>query len=283
MSKKQVISLVTISAMLLSGTAGVFADELTIGSSEPSATVEAPATAEEENTTTTENQPVENGTESSTDDDSVENPDVGTVIGSDDATVTVPSTDDSIIGEPNPSEEPKNDDLAIEPKDTEPAPTLSDVSTKPSEIPEKPSDEPKTPTVEPSKEVPKEAPKQDVEKPIKDKTKEPQGTDDLFIKPIKEPTLTEPIFSQKGDKIVGTQDSQLLVQKSDGTIQTRNANDLGGTVLSDGTVAVKDSTGEMKRLPKTGDDMFGSLLMSVSGIIALLGTVFIKMKNILSL
>ncbi|MBF0777878.1 hypothetical protein [Streptococcus cuniculi] len=286
MSKKQVISLVTVGAMLLSGSAGVFADEITsssvleeiVTSTEKSTEV---STMEEETATTIENQPVENKTDLPTDDDSVENPDAGTVIGSDDATITPPSTDDSIIGGENPLEEPKGDDSTVEPKDDVPAPNLPDTSTKPSE---EPADEPKTPTpptVEPSKEVPKEAPKQEPEKPVKDKTKEPQGNPGLILKPIKEPTLTEPIFSQKGDKIVGTQNSQLLIQKSDGTLQTKSATDLGGTVLSDGTVALKDSTGEMKRLPKTGDDAIGSFAMAISGVIALFGTIFFKMKNIL--
>lgn len=267
MSKKQVISLVTLGAMFLSGSAGVLADELVVGSPE-STIVEAPA----------ENQPVEKEVEMIS--DVVDIGTGGTVIGSDDATITPPSTDDSIIVQPNQPEAPKGDDSSVEPK-VEEKPVQPELTPNLSEKPENPIvSEPKTPEpsiTEPSKEIPKT----DVEQADKGKEKEQKGTDDPLLKPIEEPTPEQPIVSDKGHKIVGTQNSQLLVQKEDGTIQIQQAEEVGATVNSDGTVALKTSTGELKRLPKTGDDMLGSIVISVSGLIALFGTVFVKIKHIL--
>lgn len=262
MSKKQVISLVTVGAMLLSGSAGVFADEVSETQNLP---VVSEALTESESGTVPENGEV-----------------VDDGLSGVDTPIEEPIIPDIPAEEPK-DETPKVDEQPIIPDVPEEAPSLPEPST-PSNT-ELPKEEPKDDKVSevPTEEIPStpETPKQDVEQPLKDKTKEPQADDSLFIKPIKEPTPAEPIFSQKGDKIIGTQDSQLLIQKSDGTIQTQSVNDLGGTVLSDGTVALKDSTGEVKRLPKTGDDVAGSFAMAISGVIALFGTAFVKAKKLL--
>lgn len=205
MNKKQVISLVTVGAMLLSSSVGVLAEELVVGS--PESTVEVPI----------ENPPTE--TELPTD-DVVEKSD-GTIIGSDDATITPPSTDDSIISQPVPSEEPKEDGSIVEPKVEESSqPTIP---TKPTEVPEKP-------TVEIPKEN-KETPKEDKEQSTQDTSKDIQKNDDSLLKPIEDLTPEQPIISEQGHKIVGTQDSQVLVQKVDGTVQVQNAGEVGAIIL----------------------------------------------------
>ena len=89
---------------------------------------------------------------------------------------------------------------------------------------------------------------------------EPSPVEDpQTIKPIPEPVVTfNPFETPSGQIVVGTQNSQVIVQNADGSTQTVKAEDVGGTTNSDGTVTLPTASGEAKTLPQTGEE--GSLL-----------------------
>lgn len=261
MTKKQIVTTLTLATLALSQ-AGVSADELAVDT-DASTTIERTEGKSEDVTPVEPTAPIE----------VPEAP-----------TEEIPSTPENPTPEQPVEPLPTEPTVPIQPVEpsTPPSTELPTEEPKDDKVPEVPKEEvPSTPET-PKVEEPDKAPKQDVEQPLGDKPKEkePQADDPLFTKPITEPTLGQPIFSHKGDKIIGTQDSQLLVQNQDGTVQTQSAAEAGATVHSDGTVLLKDSTGEVKRLPKTGDDAAGSFAMAISGVIALFGTAFLKTKNL---
>lgn len=86
-------------------------------------------------------------------------------------------------------------------------------------------------------------PKKDVELPKQTET----------LKPVTQREVTAPIATADGYQVVGTQDSQVLVQEVDGTVITVSAETVGGSVQKDGTVALKTKDNKLVVLPSTGE------------------------------
>lgn len=153
----------------------------------------------------------------------------------------VPSdpADPSTTTPSTPSEEPKSDD-----------------STQPSGEPTSPSDDNGQTTPAPTDPSAGEVPRD--------------------VKPTPEPVVTfNPFETPSGQTVVGTQNSQVIVQNADGSTQTVKAEDVGGTTNSDGTVTLPTALGEAKTLPQTGEE--GSLLSAIGlGLLSLVGVIFKK-------
>ncbi|HHY6851933.1 TPA: LPXTG cell wall anchor domain-containing protein [Streptococcus agalactiae] len=144
-------------------------------------------------------------------------------------------SDPSTTTPSTPSEEPKSDD-----------------STQPSGEPTSPSDNNGQATPAPSDPSTGDVPKD--------------------VKPI---VTFNPFETPSGQTVVGTQNSQVIVQNTDGSTQTVKAEDIGGTTNSDGTVTLPTASGEAKTLPQTGEE--GSLLSAIGlGLLSLVGVIFKK-------
>lgn len=227
MTKKQLLSALALSTITLAQSGFVSADEvIPVDPSSPSTEVVTPIEPSAPVETPTEpTQPVETPTEPTT------------------PPVELTPTDPSVSVQPvEPSTSPSTEVPKEEPIGPEVSKEEMPATTEISK-PEQPVES-----------IPREDPKSDNEGAKKDVPKEPQGDGDILLKPIEEPTVEQPIVGINGDRVVGTQDSQLLIQKSDGTIQAKSASEVGATVNSDGTIALKTSTGELKRLPQTGEE-----------------------------
>lgn len=80
-----------------------------------------------------------------------------------------------------------------------------------------------------------------------------------------------PVTTDKGQVIVGTQDSQLVVETSSGERQVLAPEQVGARTNADGTISVKTSSGQMVTLPKTGErgasvlSVIGGLVLAVTG------------------
>ncbi|WP_369426892.1 hypothetical protein [Streptococcus sinensis] len=85
--------------------------------------------------------------------------------------------------------------------------------------------------------------------------------------PMPEPNQTfEPFETNGGQTVVGTQNSQVVVQQADGSTNLVSAESIGGKTNADGTVTLTSASGEMKNLPETGEEAFISSLLSLIGL-----------------
>ncbi|OBZ00651.1 hypothetical protein BBG03_03450 [Streptococcus dysgalactiae subsp. equisimilis] len=141
--------------------------------------------------------------------------------------------------------------------------------------PSEPREEPVSPTPsEPQEEPVSPTPSEPQEKPVSPTPSTPQE-EPVVVNPVE-----NPIEISQG-KIVGTQNGSVVIQGSDGLVNTLSADSVGGSIQEDGTILVKDSTGKLTRLPNTGQKMLDSFIMTVIGVISLLGVALIKLKNAL--
>ncbi|CQR25139.1 transposon related peptidoglycan linked protein (LPXTG motif) [Streptococcus varani] len=161
--------------------------------------------------------------------------------------------------------EPANPTPPVEPTDPSTPQTTEEPKT---EDPTPPSEEPVTP--------PSDGNGQTTPVPTEPSTGEAPQT----IKPIPEPVVTfNPFETPGGQTVVGTQNSQVVIQNNDGSTQTVNAEEVGGATNADGTVTVKAASGEVKTLPQTGEEAGG--LFSLLGTVILTSLGFLKKKKII--
>lgn len=156
---------------------------------------------------------------------------------------------------------------------TEPtAPTPGTDSSTP--VPTEPNTKPSTPTPVPDKPTepkPSEEPKPTDTKPAEPKPGE--VTPDVIDKvdPNNGSVTIKPVPVKPGTTIIGTQDSNLIIQDSQGNQSIVSATTYGGRVNDNGTVTIKDAEGKEKTLPSTGEK--GSILtyigMALTTILAL--------------
>lgn len=113
---------------------------------------------------------------------------------------------------------------------------------------------------------------------------EPKPVEPATTKEDVEPAITNPVEKPvviSSGTIIGTQDGNVLLQNQDGTVQTLAASSVGGTLESDGTIKIKDSEGKITRLPNTGQHSVSSVALTLTGILTLFGTVYLKYKELL--
>lgn len=183
-------------------------------------------------------------------------------------TSTVP-----IVEEPSaPIEEPGKTEEEVKPieppttgVDTTPIQPTTPIEEKPLPPKEEPKEEPKKEPVVPT---PTEEVKQAEENTGVSSTGE--------AKPINTPTIDTPILTNTGYTVVSTEESQVIVQTPTG-IAKKRPEEIGAVRQSDGTVAIKTDTGELKVLPATGS--VENVLLFFLGIGLGFGTVVYFFKD----
>lgn len=94
---------------------------------------------------------------------------------------------------------------------------------------------------------------------------------------VSDVSLEKPVETTTGYKIVGTVDSQVIVQNNDGSTNLVSAESVGGVVNADKTVSVKAKSGNMVTLPTTGEKSSnGSIIAGVLLVLGSLGVIFKK-------
>lgn len=179
-------------------------------------------------------------------------------------TSTVP-----IVEEPSaPIEESEKTEEEVKPielptteVDTTPIQPTTPIDEKPLPPKEEPKKEPVVPT--PTEEV-KQA-------------EENTGVSSIGeAKPINTPTIDTPIVTNTGYTVLSTEESQVIIQTPTG-IAKKRPEEIGAVKQSDGTVALRTGTGELKVLPATGS--VESVLLFFFGLCLGVGTVFYFLKD----
>lgn len=161
--------------------------------------------------------------------------------------------------EPSKPVEPEKPTEPSQPTDpvvpTDPSqPSTPTYPSKPAEEPSKPStpeqpkEEPKTPSQPTAPSAGK-----------KDEPTEPATPPAINVPDV---SSKKPIVTDQGQEIIGTQDSKVIVRTPDGTTQYVAPETIGAKKNSDGTVTVKTKEGKMETLPSTGEkaSIFMSIL-----------------------
>lgn len=96
-------------------------------------------------------------------------------------------------------------------------------------------------------------------------------------KPVTQHEVNAPITTAVGYQVVGTQDSQVLVQEADGTVVTVSAETVGGSVQKDGTVALKTKDNKLVILPSTGEAE--AMAVSALGFLSVFTGLFLRLRK----
>lgn len=236
MTKKQLLTLLTVSALALSKAGFISADEVApVDPSAPSTEVVVPPTDSTPPATDTGSS--DTGTTQPTVPVDPSTPSTPT----EPSTPTDPSTSDPVVptnpSTPGTSTEP-SDNNGNNGNPTTPGTTDPSTNGNGGATPTSPSEESKNPA------------------------------------PMPEPNRT--FETNGGQTVVGTQNSQVVVQQADGSTNLVSAESIGGKTNADGTVTLTSASGEMKTLPKTGEEAGGFL--SLLGAIMLTSLGFLKKK-----
>ncbi|HEM2786541.1 TPA: LPXTG cell wall anchor domain-containing protein [Streptococcus suis] len=234
LNKKNILSMLTLSALILSNSVVVFADETTPIDSSAPIDITRPSTPTEPSievpTPVEPSQPVEPTTPT-------EEPTVP-------VDPTLPSTD-----------QPKEEEPA---QPTEPS-TIPETPTNPKEEPKQDTPQPETPT------PPKTA------EEAANKGESQIGTISTETKqPVEAVTPDKPIVTDTGYTIISTDNSQPIIRYTDGSTATVSAESIGAVVNKDKTISVKTADGQMKTLPNTGEAqsllaLIGTFLLGAIG------------------
>ncbi|MBA2796709.1 LPXTG cell wall anchor domain-containing protein [Streptococcus porcinus] len=184
---------------------------------------------------------------------------LGSRVNADDVVPTDPSTPTPGVVVPAPTPDvPATDPVVPTPEPSTPAPVPDVPATDPTPgtdsstpIPTEPNTEPSTPAPAPEKPAePKPS-----EEPKPDEVKPGEVTPDVIDKadPNTGSVTIKPVPVTPGKTIIGTQDSSLIVQDSQGNQSIVSATTYGGRVNDNGTVTIKDIDGKEKTLPSTGE------------------------------
>ena len=255
MTKKQLITALATSTLVLSTAGTVFADEVTpIDPTTPSTEVVTPdpstQTEPSSGTSTEPTVPVDPTSPSS---------DVTEV--TDDNGVTTDHTSDSGTQTENntePSEEVPNVDDAGGVATDHTVPTTDGG----------------TATVTPDTSVPTNNPNISAETAANAGASQVGTTSQVTGQVVQDVTSEAPVYTNTGATIVSTQNGSVVL--ADGTITTPEA--IGATTNSDGTISVTTVTGESTTLPMTGDT--NTTILSILGsALAAIGGFFFKKRQ----
>ncbi|HEM6204225.1 TPA: LPXTG cell wall anchor domain-containing protein [Streptococcus suis] len=247
LNKKNILSMLTLSALVLSNSAVAFADETTPIDSSAPIDITQPSTPTEPSTevpTPVEpSQPVEPTTPT-------EEP-------------TTPEEPTVPVDPTLPSTEQPKEDAPTQP--TEPS-TIPETPTNPKEDPKQDIPQPETPT------PPKTA------EEAANKGESQIGTISTETKqPVDAVTPDKPIVTDTGYTIISTDNSQPVIRYADGSTATVSAESIGAVVNKDKTISVKTADGQTKTLPNTGE---AQSLLALLGSLLLSATWFIRKKFI---
>ncbi|WP_413473922.1 LPXTG cell wall anchor domain-containing protein [Streptococcus parauberis] len=171
--------------------------------------------------------------------------------------------------------EPTTPPVTEEPTD----PTTPPVTEEPTEPTEPPvTEEPTDPgTTEPGTTEPTTPPV--TEEPTTSNTgkdSKPEKPNKGNSTPVFIPTAEKPLVTEGKNEIVGIEGSAVLVKLNDKVVRA-TANEVGGTVLDNGDIQVKNDKGEVKTLPHTSESK--SLLPVVGTVLMILAFVLYSKKQ----
>ncbi|HEM5197693.1 TPA: LPXTG cell wall anchor domain-containing protein [Streptococcus suis] len=239
LNKKNILSMLTLSALVLSNSVVAFADETTPIDSSAPVEVTQPSTSTEPSTevpTPVEpSQPVEPTTPT-------EEP-------------TTPEEPTVPVDPTLPSTEQPKEKIPTQP--TEPS-TRPDTPTPPTEKPKQDVPQPETP-----------APPKTAEEAVNNGESQIGTISTETKQPVEAVTPDKPTVTDTGYTIISTDNSQPIIRYADGSTATVSAESIGAVVNKDKTISVKTVDGQMKTLPNTGE---ANSLLSLLGIF-LLGVV----------
>ncbi|HEM3697279.1 TPA: LPXTG cell wall anchor domain-containing protein [Streptococcus suis] len=247
LNKKNILSMLTLSALVLSNSVVAFADETTPIDSSAPVEVTQPSTPTEPSidvpAPVEPSQPVEPTTPT-------EEP-------------TTPEEPTVPVDPMLPSTDQPKEDAPTQP--TEPS-TIPETPTNPKEEPKQDTPQPETPT------PPKTA------EEAANKGESQIGTISTETKqPVEAVTPDKPIVTDTGYTIISTDNSQPIIRYADGSTATVSAESIGAVVNKDKTISVKTADGQTKTLPKTGE---AQSLLALLGSLLLSATWFIRKKFI---
>lgn len=239
MTKKQLFTLLALSTMVLTQAGSILADDVTppVDSTTPGVVTPKPSTPVEPSQPTPET-PVD---------------------------PTVPSTPPEKPS--TPSTEPSTDSGSTTPGGK------TDPTTPSTEDGKK--DEPKPDTPTPSPKPTEEQPKTTDEANKAGKSQvgtTSTSTGQKVVNPV-----TNPVQTNTGYTIVGTNNSHVLVSNGNGQVVELAAETVGGVVNPDKTVSVKKADGTMETLPQTGDKAAAGLTLIGLALLAVVS--FMKLKQ----
>ncbi|HEM3640430.1 TPA: LPXTG cell wall anchor domain-containing protein [Streptococcus suis] len=244
LNKKNILSMLTLSALVLSNSAVAFADETTPIDSSTPIDITQPSTP----------------TEPSTD-------------------VPTPVEPSQPVEPTTPTEEPTTPEEPTVPVD----PTLPSTDQPKEETPTQPT-EPSTTPDTPKEEPKQDIPQPDTPTPPKtaeeaaNKGESQIGTISTETKqPVEAVTPDKPIVTDTGYTIISTENSQPIIRYADGSTATVSAESIGAVVNKDKTISVKTADGQTKTLPNTGE---AQSLLALLGSLLLSATWFIRKKFI---
>ncbi|HEM3549792.1 LPXTG cell wall anchor domain-containing protein [Streptococcus suis] len=245
LNKKTILSMLTLSALVLSNSAVAFADETTPIDSSAPVEVTQPSTSTELSTevpTPVEpTQPVE---------------------------PTTPTEEPIVPKEPTVPVDPTlpSTEQPKEEESTQPTEPSTEVPTP--ETPTNPT-EPSTPETPTPPKTAEEA---------ANKGESQIGTISTETKqPVEAVTPDKPIVTDTGYTIISTDNSQPIIRYADGSTATVSAESIGAVVNKDKTISVKTADGQTKTLPNTGE---AQSLLALLGSLLLSATWFIRKKFI---
>lgn len=258
MTKKQLFTLLALSTMVLTQAGSILADDVTppVDSTTPGVVTPEPSTPVEPSQPTPET-PVD-PTVPSTPPEKPSTPDTPAPTPSDPTVPEKPST---------PSTEPSTDSGSTTPGGK------TDPTTPSTEDGKK--DEPKPDTPTPSPKPTEEQPKTTDEANKAGKSQvgtTSTSTGQKVVNPV-----TNPVQTNTGYTIVGTNNSHVLVSNGDGQVVELAAETVGGVVNPDKTVSVKKADGTMETLPQTGDKAAAGLTLIGLALLAVVS--FMKLKQ----
>ncbi|NRG61699.1 LPXTG cell wall anchor domain-containing protein [Streptococcus suis] len=240
LNKKNILSMLTLSALVLSNSAVAFADETTPIDSSAPIDITQPSTPTEPSTdvpTPVEpSQPVE---------------------------PTIPTEEPTIPEEPTVPVDPTlpSTEQPKEEESTQPTEPSTDVPTP--ETSTNPKEEPKPDTPTPPKTA---------EEAVNNGESQVGTISTETKQPVEAVTPDKPIVTDTGYTIISTDNSQPVIRYADGSTATVSAESIGAVVNKDKTISVKTADRQMKTLPNTGEaqsllTLLGSLLLSATGFI----------------
>ncbi|HEL2511213.1 TPA: peptidase, partial [Streptococcus suis] len=242
LNKKNILSMLTLSALVLSNSAVAFADETTPIDSSAPIDITQPSTPTEPSTdvpTPVEpSQPVE---------------------------PTIPTEEPTIPEEPTvpvdptlPSTEQPKEEESTQPTEPSTDVPTPETSTNPKEEPKPDTPQPETPT-----------PPKTAEEAVNNGESQVGTISTETKQPVEAVTPDKPIVTDTGYTIISTDNSQPIIRYADGSTATVSAESIGAVVNKDKTISVKTADGQTKTLPNTGEAqsllaLLGSLLLSAT-------------------
>ncbi|MEI4386349.1 LPXTG cell wall anchor domain-containing protein [Streptococcus suis] len=244
LNKKNVLSMLTLSALVLSNSVVAFAAEPTPIDSSAPVEVTQPSTPTEPSidvpAPVEPSQPVE---------------------------PTTPT------GEPTTPEEPT---VPVDPT----LPSTDQPKEKTPSQPTDPSTRPDTPTEKPKQDVPQPetpTPPKTAEEAVNNGESQVGTISTETKQPVEAVTPDKPIVTDTGYTIISTDNSQPIIRYADGSTATVSAESIGAVVNKDKTISVKTADGQTKTLPNTGE---AQSLLALLGSLLLSATWFIRKKFI---